>query len=76
MESKTFRVPNIGCNGCVRTIQTEVAQVPRVKSVKAILRTCGARQSTAEWAKSRRRCRVSPRSEHDASAYSRRVGRG
>jgi len=39
MDSKTFKVPNIGCNGCVRTIQTEVALVPGVKSVKADLPT-------------------------------------
>lgn len=37
MDSKTFKVPNIGCNGCVRTIQNEVALVPGVKSVKADL---------------------------------------
>ena len=39
MESKTFRVPNIGCNGCVRTIQNEVSQVQGVKTVKADLPT-------------------------------------
>jgi copper chaperone len=39
MESKTFRVPNIGCNGCVRTIQSELSQVPGVKAVKAELPT-------------------------------------
>jgi copper chaperone len=39
MESKTVHVPNIGCGGCVRTIQNEVAQVPGVKSVKADLST-------------------------------------
>lgn len=39
MDSKTFRVPNIGCNGCVRTIQNEVAQVQGVSSVKADLST-------------------------------------
>jgi copper chaperone CopZ len=33
--SKTFKVPNIGCNGCVRTIQSELSQLPGVKSVKA-----------------------------------------
>jgi copper chaperone CopZ len=33
--NKTFSVPNIGCNGCVRTIQNEVSQLPGVKSVKA-----------------------------------------
>ncbi len=35
MESKTFRVPNISCHHCVRTIQTEISEVPGVKSVKA-----------------------------------------
>ena len=37
--TKTVNVPNIGCNGCVRTIQNEVAQVPGVKTVKADLAT-------------------------------------
>ncbi len=31
---RTVQVPNIGCNGCVRTIQNEVSQVPGVVSVK------------------------------------------
>lgn len=31
---KTVYVPNIGCNGCVRTIQNEVSQVPGVTSVR------------------------------------------
>ncbi len=35
MESKTFRVPNISCHHCVRTIQNEVSEVPGVQSVKA-----------------------------------------
>ena len=39
MESKTFKVPNIGCNGCVRTIQNEVSLVPGVSAVKADLPT-------------------------------------
>ena len=39
METKTFHVSNIGCNGCVRTIQTEVSQLAGVKSVKADLPT-------------------------------------
>ena len=39
MESKTFKVPNIGCNGCIRSIQNEVALVPGVASVKADLPT-------------------------------------
>jgi copper chaperone CopZ len=35
MDSKTFQVPNIGCDGCVRTVENEVAQVAGVTEVKA-----------------------------------------
>jgi copper chaperone CopZ len=35
MDSKTFTVPAIGCDGCVRTIQNEVSQLAGVTSVKA-----------------------------------------
>lgn len=35
MQTKTVRVTNIGCDGCVRTIQNEVAEVPGVTAVKA-----------------------------------------
>lgn len=35
MESKTFQVPNIGCDGCVRTIQSEVAELSGVAVVNA-----------------------------------------
>jgi copper chaperone len=35
MEQKTFQVPGIGCDGCVRTIQNEVGQLPGVKHVEA-----------------------------------------
>jgi copper chaperone CopZ len=34
-EKKTFVVPGIGCDGCVRTIKTEVSQLPGVNSVEA-----------------------------------------
>ncbi|MFO7323092.1 MAG: heavy-metal-associated domain-containing protein [Chloroflexota bacterium] len=34
-EVKTFRVPNIGCDGCVRTIQNELAEIPGVTKVIA-----------------------------------------
>ena len=37
MESKTFTVPNIGCDGCVRTVQSEVGEVSGVKTVVATL---------------------------------------
>jgi len=34
MQTKTFQVPNIGCGGCVRTIEAELGQVPGVVQVK------------------------------------------
>lgn len=34
METKTFKVPNIGCDGCVKTIQGELSDVVGVKSVQ------------------------------------------
>ena len=39
MNSKTVSVPNIGCDGCVRTIQNEVKDVAGVVEVKADLKT-------------------------------------
>ena len=39
MNNKTFLVPNISCDGCVRTIQNEVAEVPGVTAVKADVNT-------------------------------------
>jgi copper chaperone CopZ len=34
METKTFQVPNIGCDGCVRTIANEVKVLKGVKQVE------------------------------------------
>lgn len=34
MEKRTFTVPNIGCDGCVRTVEATVRDVVGVKSVK------------------------------------------
>lgn len=34
MESKTVKVPNIGCSGCVNTIKSEVSEVAGVVSVE------------------------------------------
>lgn len=34
MQSKSFVVPNIGCDGCVKTIVNELSQKPGVASVK------------------------------------------
>jgi copper chaperone CopZ len=46
VERKTFQVPAIGCDGCVRTIKTEVGQLSGVKQVDADLRT---KMVTVEW---------------------------
>ncbi len=46
MESKTFVVPNISCGHCVHTIQSEVAEVEGVKSVKADQQT---KKVTVQW---------------------------
>lgn len=46
MEKKTFVVPNIGCEGCVRTVESEVAEVAGVNSVKAKL---DSKEVTVEW---------------------------
>jgi len=34
MEKRTFTVPNIGCDGCVHTVEATVREVAGVKSVK------------------------------------------
>ncbi len=33
METKTVKVPNVGCDGCVNTIESEVGALPGVISV-------------------------------------------
>lgn len=35
MQNKTFVVPNIGCDGCVKTIVNELSAQPGVATVKA-----------------------------------------
>ena len=35
MKTVTYSTPNISCNHCVHTIQTEIAEVPGVKTVTA-----------------------------------------
>ncbi len=35
MNTVTYSIPNISCNHCVHTIQTEVAEIPGVKTVVA-----------------------------------------
>lgn len=46
MERKTFQVPAIGCDGCVKTIKTEVSQLPGVKQVDADV---NSKIVTVEW---------------------------
>ena len=35
MNTVTYSIPNINCGHCVHTIQTEIAEVPGVKTVVA-----------------------------------------
>jgi len=35
MTTKTFKVPNIGCDGCVRTVEGELRELAGVQRVKA-----------------------------------------
>lgn len=46
MESKTFKVPNIGCDGCVRTIVNELKAQPGVTKVSGVVAT---KMVTVEW---------------------------
>jgi copper chaperone CopZ len=46
VEKKTFQVPNIGCNGCVRTIKNELNEVSGVKRVEGDVAT---KMVTVEW---------------------------
>lgn len=46
MDRKTFQVPNIGCDGCVRTIKTELSDLPGVNRVEADVKT---KVVTVEW---------------------------
>ncbi len=46
METKTFRVPNITCGHCVKTIKRELSELEGVASVQADPQTQGV---TVEW---------------------------
>ncbi len=46
METKTFTVPNISCGHCTHTIETEVADIAGVNSVKA---DKDSKQVTVAW---------------------------
>jgi copper chaperone len=39
MTTVTYSIPNISCNHCIHTIQSEVSELAGVKSVQAILET-------------------------------------
>lgn len=46
MESKTFQVPNIGCDGCVRSIKNELSALAGVQKVDGVVDT---KTVTVEW---------------------------
>jgi copper chaperone CopZ len=46
MEKKTFMVPNIGCDNCIRTIKSEVGQLAGIKHVEGSVST---KMVTVEW---------------------------
>jgi copper chaperone CopZ len=46
METKTFKIPNIGCEGCVKKIQQEVGTLAGVIQVEADKDT---RIATIQW---------------------------
>lgn len=46
MEKKTFTVPNIGCDGCVRTIKVELEDINGVQSVDGVVDT---KEVTVAW---------------------------
>lgn len=46
METKTFKVPNISCGHCVKTIQNEVGELAGVKKVVA---SQDSQMVTVEW---------------------------
>ncbi len=46
METKTVKVPNIGCNGCVNAIKGEVSDIDGVQSVQGDVDT---KMVTIQW---------------------------
>jgi copper chaperone len=46
MEKKTFHIPNIGCGGCVSTIESELGALAGVKHVKGEVQS---KAVTVEW---------------------------
>lgn len=46
MDKKTFVVPGIGCDGCVRTVESELSELAGVSAVTAKF---DSKQVTIEW---------------------------
>jgi copper chaperone len=46
METRTVKVPNVGCNGCVNTIKGELSELPGVVSVSG---DADAKTITVNW---------------------------
>jgi len=46
MQTKTFKVPNVGCDGCVNTIKNEVNELSGVQSVSGVV---DSKTITVEW---------------------------
>jgi copper chaperone CopZ len=46
MEKKTFQVPNIGCDGCVKSIKNEVSEIQGVTFISGDVDT---KTVTLEW---------------------------
>jgi copper chaperone CopZ len=46
VETKTVTVPNIGCDGCVKSIKSEVADIAGVTQVDGVVDT---KQITVQW---------------------------
>jgi copper chaperone CopZ len=46
VERKTFQVPNIGCDGCVRSIKNELSEIAGVQKVDGVVAT---KTVTVEW---------------------------
>lgn len=46
METRTVTVPNIGCDGCVRTIKNELSEINGVQSVDGSVE---GKTITVEW---------------------------
>ena len=46
MTNKTFKVPNIGCDGCVRAIKNELSELDGVASVDGVV---DSQMVTVKW---------------------------